>query len=191
MAKVIFLNGCSSAGKSSLARALQHLSPTPLLHLGVDWVVAMLPAAYRDFGAHAARGYYTVKAGSNAHGPTMHIAKGPLSERAFAVLPSIAKVLVDAGNDLIIDEVLLEEESFEAYRASLCHTTLYFIGVMCDLSVMQEREILRQDRLVGMAADQVTRVHKAKHPYDLIVDTTCQSAFACAREILDFIDSTS
>jgi chloramphenicol 3-O phosphotransferase len=41
--RVIVLNGVSSAGKTSIARCLQSLLPTPWLHLGVDDLIGAMP----------------------------------------------------------------------------------------------------------------------------------------------------
>ncbi len=40
---MIFLNGCTSAGKTSVARALQAVLDPPHLRLGIDDAFAMLP----------------------------------------------------------------------------------------------------------------------------------------------------
>ena len=45
---VIFLNGPSSSGKSSIARALQRLLAEPYLHVGVDYFLA--PLQFAPFG---------------------------------------------------------------------------------------------------------------------------------------------
>jgi chloramphenicol 3-O-phosphotransferase len=39
---IIFLNGCSSSGKSSIANALQYSSKQPMLHLGIDTFFQMM-----------------------------------------------------------------------------------------------------------------------------------------------------
>jgi len=46
VSKIIFLNGCSSAGKTSLVKAIQHLSDEPWLTLGVDATFSWLPVKY-------------------------------------------------------------------------------------------------------------------------------------------------
>ncbi len=47
---IIFLNGCSSAGKTTIARAIQHLSEKPWLLIGIDTFFQMMPSAYVGFG---------------------------------------------------------------------------------------------------------------------------------------------
>jgi chloramphenicol 3-O phosphotransferase len=43
MSKIIFLNGCGSSGKTSIARCLQSLSDKPWMIFGVDTLFEMLP----------------------------------------------------------------------------------------------------------------------------------------------------
>ncbi len=93
------------------------------------------------------------------------------------------------GNNLIIDEVLFNEESLKAYVQHLKGHNVYYIGVFCDLTVMQEREILRRDRCIGLSNDQIDRVHQGVlNSYEFKVDTTAISPFEAAHLILKFID---
>lgn len=48
MARIIILNGVGSAGKSSIARALQDITAEPYLYVAMDAFLDMLPAAYED-----------------------------------------------------------------------------------------------------------------------------------------------
>lgn len=47
-AKIVLLNGVGSAGKSSIARALQTITATPFLHIQMDAFIDMLPEALQD-----------------------------------------------------------------------------------------------------------------------------------------------
>jgi chloramphenicol 3-O phosphotransferase len=46
--RVILVNGASSAGKTSLLRAIQAIMPRPFLNAGIDLFVRMLPEHYVD-----------------------------------------------------------------------------------------------------------------------------------------------
>jgi chloramphenicol 3-O phosphotransferase len=48
---ILFLNGVSSAGKTSIARVLQHTLPESYLHVQLDSFEAMLPERYDEGGA--------------------------------------------------------------------------------------------------------------------------------------------
>lgn len=182
MSKIIFLNGCGSSGKTSIAKAIGHESPELWLSFGVDTFIDMIP-----FGRQEP--YLKFIPGQNERGPTMHVESRPQSGKLFRVMPQFAEMLADRGNNLIIDEVLFDEEALKAYAQKLKGHTVYYIGIFCDLSVMQEREVLRRDRCIGLSNDQIDRVHQGVlNSYDFKVDTTAISPFEAARRILKFMD---
>jgi chloramphenicol 3-O phosphotransferase len=183
---IIFLNGCSSSGKTMVAKAIQDLSEKPWLLLGIDTFFDMLPAKYVGFGEKAAQGVQFLPDQDEA-GPIMRIESGPVGKAVVKSIPKVVHTLASDGHDLIIDEVLFSDVELEDYVLALKGQTVYFIGVMCDLNTLQEREILRGDRAPGMAREQFSHVHNRSRPYDLTVDTTASSAFDCAREILGYI----
>jgi chloramphenicol 3-O phosphotransferase len=47
-AKIVLLNGVGSAGKGSIAKALQTITTEPFLHVQMDAFLDMLPAAYQE-----------------------------------------------------------------------------------------------------------------------------------------------
>ena len=182
MSKIIFLNGCGSSGKTSIAKAIQHESPELWLTFGVDTFIDMIP-----FGRQEP--YLKFIPGQNERGPTMHVESGPEGVKLFSVMPKFAEMLAASGNNIIIDEVLFDKETLKAYAKHLKVHTVYYVGVFCDLAVMQEREVLRRDRCIGLSNDQIDRVHQgALNSYDFKVDTTAISPFEAARLILKYID---
>jgi chloramphenicol 3-O phosphotransferase len=48
VARIVLLNGVSSVGKGSIAKALQAITVDPFLHVEMDGFLEMLPAAYQD-----------------------------------------------------------------------------------------------------------------------------------------------
>ena len=44
-ARIVLLNGVSSVGKGSVAKALQKIASRPMLHAQMDALLEMLPAA--------------------------------------------------------------------------------------------------------------------------------------------------
>jgi chloramphenicol 3-O phosphotransferase len=183
MSKIIFLNGCGSSGKTFIAKAIQHASPDLWLSFGVDTFIDMIP-----FGKQES--YLKFISGQNENGPTMHVKSGPESAKLFSVMPKFAEMLAVQENNLIIDEVLFDEDTLKTYVQHLKDHTVYYIGVFCDLKVMQEREVLRRDRSIGLSNDQIDRVHQgALNSYDFKVDTTAISPSRAARLILKFMDT--
>ncbi len=181
MSKIIFLNGCGSAGKTSIARSIQHLSHELWLSFGIDSFIDMIPFARQE-------SYLKFIPGHNKSGAVMHVEIGPNAPKLFGLMPKFAEMLAGEGNNLIIDEVLWDEVSLKEYAKRLCHHTVYYIGVFCELKVMQEREIIRRDRCLGLSNGQIDRVHQGQlGAYDFTVDTTTLTPFEAARQILDYI----
>jgi chloramphenicol 3-O phosphotransferase len=187
MSKIIFLNGSSSSGKTTISRAIQHLAETPWLLIGVDTFIQMMPSQYTAFGEKAHEGYAFI-AGVNERGVTMEVHSGSFGKAFFETAPSLVRTLADQDFDIIVDEVLLKNDTLlQSYVSELKAHTVYFIQVTCDLKTMQEREILRQDRAHGLANAQFDIVHGEHYKYDLTVDTAQASAFESAQKILNFI----
>jgi len=184
MSKIIFLNGCGSSGKTSIAKAIGHESPELWLSFGVDTFIDMIPFGRID-------PYLKFIPGQNDRGPTCYAESGAEGAKLFSVMPQFAEMIATCGNNLIIDEVLFDEEALKAYVQQLKAHAVYYIGVFCDLEVMQEREVLRRDRSIGLSNDQIDRVHQgALNSYDFKIDTTAISPFEAARRILKFVDDT-
>jgi len=187
MSKIIFLNGCSSSGKTTISKAIQYLAETPWLLIGVDTFIEMMPNQYTGFGEKAKEGFAFIP-GANERGLTVEVCSGPFGKAFFETAPYLVRTLADQGFDIIVDEVLLENTMLlQKYVSELEAHTVYFIQVTCDLKTMQEREILRRDRCCGLANAQLDSIFGENHIYDMTVDTTQTSAFECAREILSFM----
>ena len=180
MTKIIFLNGCGSSGKSSIARAIQHLSEEDWLTFGVDTFINMMPQDKSKF--------FSFTPGKNKRGPTMRVETSQKGRDFFKLMPEFAAMLASKGYNIIIDEVLLDDILIHDYINVLSAHKVYFVGILCDLKIMQEREILRGDRAIGLSNDQIDRVPHGIREYDLKVDTSNISPFDAARQILDFVD---
>ena len=78
-ARIVLLNGVGSAGKSSIARALQTITAAPFLHVQMDSFLEMLPEALQN---HAdGFSYETVRQDGK---PAVVIRAGPVGEKPCA-----------------------------------------------------------------------------------------------------------
>jgi chloramphenicol 3-O phosphotransferase len=186
---IIFLNGAGSSGKSQLAKAIQHCSPTPYLTLGIDSFIKMMPEVYFAFGEKAAEGFSFIPRIEDDK-PAIACEAGAFGKQIINAMPKVVKVLAESGFNLIIDEVLLSDSTLRLYVEELAEHNVYFIAVNCSLAAMEEREILRGDRAIGLSRDQILKVHTGIREYDFAVDTSTISSFTCARAIVDFIATT-
>jgi chloramphenicol 3-O phosphotransferase len=185
MSKVILLNGVGSSGKTSIARSIQHLSSEQWLTFGIDTFIEMTPYPAPSKNAE----YFDFTPGENSRGPTMKVESKDNGKKLFGAMADVAALLANRGNNLIIDEVLLDDPHLQSYVEKLHDHTVYFIGVYCNLSIMQEREFLRGNRVLGLSNDQYDRVHNGIREYDLTVDTSNRSIFEIAQAIITFIDA--
>lgn len=178
---MVLLNGAGSAGKSSIAKALQEVARRSFLHVEMDAFLDMLPARSEGrpeglvFEAQVEQGRRVVAVHS-----------GPLVERALAGMRGAVAALAAAGNDLIVDEVMLGAE-LQDYRRRLAGTRLLLVGIFAPLGVLEERERLRGDREIGLARWQYPRVHEGID-YDLMVDSSLETPRQCARRIQKTFD---
>src|SRR5437763_6007622 len=105
--KLILLNGASSSGKTSVARALQQVLPEPFLHIGIDTFVFALPKRYLDVPLwHEVFEYVYSEDGKTIEA----IRGGPLGFKLMLGMHRTLAALVNAGNNVIADHVLLEPE---------------------------------------------------------------------------------
>lgn len=170
--RVVVLNGSSSAGKTSLALALQDRLPETWLVLGVDTLIAMLP-----------RRLHMVDEGLtfNADGS---VVPGSAFREAQQQWRGAVATLVRDGANVIVDEVLLRggEEQAE-WQVALDGLAVTWVAVRCDPGVAEARELARGDRFLGMARHQSAVVHVGVD-YDLEVDTTAMTPEDAAAEIV-------
>ena len=173
MTTVILLNGVGSAGKSSIAKALQTITAEPFLHVAMDAFLDMMPARYWDHPDGLV--FETAQQDGK---PAIVIKSGPVVDQALLGMRHAVAAMARAGNNLIVDDVLLEDEMTE-YAALLADVTFHAVGVFAPLDVLEARERERGDRLIGLARWQYDRVHHGKR-YALELDTSNATPMECA-----------
>ena len=176
MATVILLNGVGSAGKSSIAKALQTITAEPFLHVAMDAFLDMMPVRYWDHPDGVT--FETIQQDGK---PSVVIHSGPVADRILRGMRLSVAAMARAGNNLIVDDVLIENEVVE-YTALLADCNFRTEGVYAPLDVLEARERERGDRLIGLARWQYDRVHQGM-TYDLEIDTSSATPEACALRI--------
>lgn len=175
-AKIVLLNGVGSAGKSSIAKALQTITADPFLHVQMDVFIDMLPEALQEHPEGFA--YETLYENKK---PLVAIRCGPVGERTLRGMRHAIAALAGQGNNLIVDDVLCNGEIAE-YVTLLAPFDLYLVGVFAPLDILEARELRRGDRMIGLARWQYERVHK-DIVYDLEIDTSVATPAECALRI--------
>lgn len=150
--KIIFINGASSSGKSTLAEALQAKLDEPFWHFSIDHL--------RESGTL----------------PMQRIQSGDFSwpdmrPQFFEGFHRCLPALAGAGNNLIVEHIVETEAWMRRLVQLLTPFDVFFVGVHCPLPELERREIKRGDRRIGDARQDYETAHKFG-PYDLEVDST-------------------
>lgn len=175
---ILLLNGCTSAGKSGVTRALQALLPDCWLRFGIDDAFGMLPEPLHN----SRNGFWF---DTDAFGdPRLNM--GPAGQTVLAAYRRAVLAMANAGARVIVDEVILDSGARDDWLAVLPETGVVMCAVRCDLDELCRRELARGDRRVGQARGQFRHVHDGMI-YDIEVDTTSASPEACARHISVFL----
>ena len=180
---VVVLNGTSSAGKTSLARALQDRWDGPLLDAGLDRHLTMLPRRYLSSSWPEVFRYELAVDGTIAR-----VVAGPVAHDLVRGLHRTAAALAAAGFDVVVDHVLLEPAWSRDLAEVLRATRAVLVGVRCEPPVLIERERDRGERTLGQATAQLPYVHR-HGDYDVEVDTAVLDVPAAADVVLTWIRS--
>lgn len=164
---IVFLNGTSSSGKSSIAEQLLTVLPTPYFHLPVDAINSLRARERTD------------ELGADELAVVL--------EKTVLGFHRVVAGLADAGNDIVVDHVLRERHWLRDCLTVLRDHEVVFVGVHCPLEELNRRERERGDRRIGRAAYHFDRVH-AHGVYDVECDTSVSSPLECALQIKDFLD---
>ncbi len=158
--KIIFLNGVSSSGKSTLAKELQKRLAEPFLHLQLDDFIHMLPRT-DDLDM-----FMRMVSGMN---------------RSIAVMS-------EEHNNLIVDHVVVDKSWLDQCLELLAGRYVLFVGLHCPLEELERRERKRDSRRQGFARAQIENIHRGKI-YDIELDTHVLSVQQCAEKVLQFYNS--
>jgi len=163
-AKIIFLNGVSSAGKSTLAKALQAKLSEPFYVLANDMFCDMAPEKFWDINA------------------------GETCDRALKGMYHAIKAFSDIDINVIVDDVLLQDFRLGECLKLLHDYPVLFVHVVCSsLEELRRREKERGDRGIGQGESQLAELNP-QDTYDITVDTFANSAEDCADQIIEMLN---
>ena len=181
---LILLNGTSSAGKTTLAKALQDTLPTPHLLVGIDTVVFALPSRYVNDPARWSEVYRYHYDGDRITGISIQ----PYGDQLVRGLHRAVAGLARAGLDVVVDHVLSEPAWVADLDEAWAGLDLLRVGVLCPLEVAEQRERARGNRTLGWARAHAGVVH-AHVRYDVAVDTSLAGPAECAATVAAAVTS--
>ena len=164
--KIIWLNGVSSSGKTTISRALQKLSNDRFLYLSHDLVSEINDPKQRKLSFNDFE-----------------------SDNAI-ILAQLAKSLSDIGYNVIADSVFVSDRTVQNENVLpdtihiLKDNPMYFIKVECPAEELTLRELERGDRHIGQAIAQLHDLIPV-NGYHLVINNYDKKPEESAKEILE------
>ncbi|GGL92033.1 hypothetical protein GCM10010840_32750 [Deinococcus aerolatus] len=154
--QIILINGASSAGKTTLCRALRDALPDttagPFLHFSLDFFMFDADVLPRTPGGRV-RDW------------------GRIRPQVFDGYYRCLPALLSAGNNLVVDLIIETGAQRDRLRELLAPHDVYLVGLRCPVWELERREAARGDRRAGDAHRDAQTVHTFM-PYDLELDCT-------------------
>jgi len=149
---IILLNGPSSSGKSTLARAVQARAPLPFWHYSIDHlkVAGVLPRDRID---------------------RADFAWSDLRQSFFEGFHRSIPAFAEAGNNLLVEHIIEERRWMDRLLRLLEPFDVFFVGLHCPVEELEQREVARGDRRVGEARADAAITHTFG-TYDFELTTT-------------------
>src|SRR4051812_30555031 len=132
--QIIYLNGPSSSGKTTLAKTLQEVLDPPFLHIGIDKIIGMMPERVNNWiGGEAPMGFSWRSAIDQDGKPLQELQVGPFARKVSNSYPEIVALLAEQGHSLIVDDVCLSNEELKRWRDLFSKHRVLYVGVKASL----------------------------------------------------------
>jgi len=163
--KIILLNGVSSSGKTTIAKALQERFQEPYFWFSIDTFCNMVSMRYFN----------------NAF-------NGDVFNKIYKAFNHTISSFSDMGMHCIVDAVFLNipgvDNNLHDFVKQLDGHEVLFVHVHCPLSELQIREKKRGDREIGQAKSQLDYL-QLKELYDVSIDTFEYTTDECVDRIIE------
>lgn len=160
---IIFLNGVTSSGKTSIVEAIQEREDVFFHVVANDLFQEMIGEK------HLRENYWKY-----------------LSE-AILMMYHAAKLFSNMGKNVLIDGILVERDEIRPHYQTLMEIMkdqpLDIVEVFCPLEICRKRNIQRGDRYESQSAEQAVLMANNIH-YSISVDTSKYTPAECADQIV-------
>jgi len=167
--KIICLNGVSSAGKTTLARALQERLSEPYYWMSEDTFMEMAPKKFVADGSDKNDTIWT---------------------QAYVNMYHVIKMYSEMGCNTVVD-VVLDSDSFLHEIVEILHgNPVLFVHVTCPPEELSRREKVRGNREIGIAVAALPHLCPKDEIYDITVDTHLNTTEVCADKIISLLNNS-
>ena len=161
--RIIFLNGVTSSGKTSIVDSLQNQEDIFFYVVANDLFQEMVGENYLR------KNYWKY-----------------LSE-VIIMMYHTAKLYSDMGKNVLIDGILVEREEIKPHYSQLLeilkNNPLDIVEIYCPLDICRQRNIIRGDRYETQSQEQYDLMAE-NIKYSAKVDTSIYSPEECAKKII-------
>ena len=164
---IIFLNGVTSSGKTSIVEALQNREDAYFYVVANDLFQEMVGERFlrENYWEHLSR--------------------------VILLMYHTARLYADMGHDVLIDGILVERPEiaphYEQFLSIMGDSQVDVVEVFCPLEICRERNIARGDRYESQSQEQQELMCRNIR-YSCRVDTHLHSPEACAEQIMQALD---
>ena len=144
---IIVINGPSSSGKTTLARAAQKQFDIPFVRFSFDLFLDHQALPMEQIRNHT-------------------FSWEEMRPSVFRGLHRCLPALANAGNNLIFDHIIESKSWLEDLLQSISGLDVFFVGLHCSLEELERREVKRGNRRSGEARADLEIVHRITS-YDL------------------------
>lgn len=184
--RVIYLNGVSSSGKTTIAENFRQQAKEPFLYLGLDTFIEMIPLGYFGFYDTAAD-YMQQKLIFDDGHPLVELFYGSKGMGLIETMYKTVTNLVEAGMDVVFDDVYWD---LKLPAEIMKNIEVYLVSVYAPLNVLEEREIKRATRAQGVARWQFPKIYTPNRVYDMELDTARLSVEQSVEKINQMLKNT-
>lgn len=162
--RIVFLNGVTSAGKTSIVEAIQERDDVFFYVVANDLFQQMVGDKFlrQDYWKY-------------------------LSD-VILMMYHTAKLYSDMGKNVLIDGILVERDEIKPHYQQLLEilkdNPLDIVEVYCPLDICRQRNIARGDRYENQSIEQYELMAKGI-AYRMRVDTSLHSCVSCANMIIN------
>lgn len=180
---IIYVNGPSSSGKSSIIKAVQFIYDKPIVNVSVDMFTKSIDNKFSWFG-NKSNILHTFR---QKQDKKWYITEVILGKHAWTFKKIMNEMILNFAKkwfDIIVDDVVKNDKDLQSIKKKLGKYGILFVKITCPLNILNEREMIRWDRAWWLARRQSEKMKKMNFPFDISIDTSNTDPFEGARGIL-------